>query len=118
MPKGDHTLQGVIGPVRGGSYIKSEEAIGIALLVIILAALLIIGCWYYKKRNGYVILQNRHLSNTAMGSLLARYYHSEEGNPLETKASLNDYTQTNLIPNAPPAYEKIASEQLPPAYSP
>ncbi|XP_078071466.1 melanoma antigen recognized by T-cells 1 [Mustelus asterias] len=117
MPKGDFPLQGVFGPGRGGPYLKSEEALGIALLVIILAALLIIGCWYYKKRNGYLILQNRHLSNTAMGSLMARH-HSEEGIPFETKDSLNDYTRSNLIPNAPPAYEKIASGQLPPVYSP
>ncbi|XP_078414639.1 melanoma antigen recognized by T-cells 1 [Cetorhinus maximus] len=117
MPKGDYTLQGVFGPGRGGPYLKSEEAIGIALLVIILVVLLIIGCWFYKKRNGYLILQNRRLSNTTMGSLMARH-HIEEGTPLETKASLNDYTSSNLIPNAPPAYEKIASEQLPPAYSP
>ncbi|XP_067886808.1 melanoma antigen recognized by T-cells 1 [Heterodontus francisci] len=114
MPKGDYTLQGVFGPGRGGPYLKSEEAIGIAILVIILVLLLIIGCWYYKKRNGYLILQSQHSANALMATL----HHSEEGTPLETKVCLNDCINSNLIPNAPPAYEKIASEQLPPAYSP
>ncbi|XP_067838398.1 melanoma antigen recognized by T-cells 1 [Heptranchias perlo] len=117
MPKGDFTLRGVFGSGRGGPYLKAEEAIGIALLVIIMAVLLIIGCWYYKKRNGYLILQSRHSPNTVMGSLMASNHHSEEGTLLETKMSLNDYTNSNLIPSAPPKYEKIASEKLPPAYS-
>ncbi|XP_060697642.1 melanoma antigen recognized by T-cells 1 [Hemiscyllium ocellatum] len=117
MPKGDYIMPGSFGARRGGLYLKSEEIIGIVLLVIILVFLLIIGCWYYKKRNGYLILQNRHLSNAVMGSLMARYHDSEEGTPLENKASLTDFMNSNLIPNAPPPYEKNASEQLPPEYS-
>uniref|UniRef100_UPI00398F7B8D melanoma antigen recognized by T-cells 1 n=1 Tax=Pristiophorus japonicus TaxID=55135 RepID=UPI00398F7B8D len=118
MPKDGNILQGVFGPRRGGPYLKSEEVIGIALLVIILVVLLIIGCWYYKKHNGYLILQSRHSPIAAIGSLMPSRHHGEEGTPLETKVSLNDYTNSNLFPNAPPTYEKIASEQLPPAYSP
>ncbi|XP_020389400.2 melanoma antigen recognized by T-cells 1-like [Rhincodon typus] len=118
MPKGDYIMPGSFGGGRGGLYLRSEEAVCIVLLVIILVFLLIIGCWYYKKRNGYLVLQNRHLSNTVVGSLMARHHDSEEGTPLESKSSLHDFTSSNLIPNAPPAYEKNASEQLPPAYSP
>eukprot|EP00062_Callorhinchus_milii_P020547 gi/632976316/ref/XP_007904729.1/ PREDICTED: melanoma antigen recognized by T-cells 1 isoform X2 [Callorhinchus milii] len=61
MPKQDFTLQGVFGLGRDGPYLRAEEAIGIGLLVLILAILLIIGCWYYKRRNGYMMLQVKRL---------------------------------------------------------
>ncbi|XP_016365825.1 melanoma antigen recognized by T-cells 1 [Sinocyclocheilus rhinocerous] len=64
---------------RGAGLIRAEEAAGIALLAVILTALLILGCWYYRRRGGYKMIR---------------------------------------IPNAPPAYEKIASRPSPPPYSP
>ncbi|XP_051876333.1 melanoma antigen recognized by T-cells 1 [Pristis pectinata] len=118
MPKSDYVLQGGFGSRGDGLYLKLEEAIGIAVLVIILVILLIIGCWYYKKRNGYLILQNRHVPDNAASSFMPSLHHNEEGTSLETKVPMNDYTHSNLIPNAPPAYDKIASEQMPPAYFP
>ncbi|XP_032873087.1 melanoma antigen recognized by T-cells 1 [Amblyraja radiata] len=118
MPKTDYTLQGGFGLRGDGLYLKLEEAVGIAILVIIILILLIIGCWYYKKRNGYLILQSRQAPNSAVSSFMPSLHHSEEGTPLETKDTMKDYTHSNLIANAPPAYEKTASEQMPPAYYP
>lgn len=40
-----------------GNLHLSFRAAGIALLVIILTILLIIGCWYYKRRNGYTMIR-------------------------------------------------------------
>lgn len=34
-----------------------NRAVGIVLLVVVLAALLILGCWYFKKRSGYKIIR-------------------------------------------------------------
>lgn len=36
-----------------------NRAVGIVLLVVILAALLILGCWFFKKRSGYKIIRVR-----------------------------------------------------------
>lgn len=33
------------------------RAAGIALLVVILVALLILGCWYFKRRSGYKMIR-------------------------------------------------------------
>ncbi|XP_069793375.1 melanoma antigen recognized by T-cells 1 [Narcine bancroftii] len=117
MPKNDYYVPGGFGSRADGLYLNLEEAIGIAVLVIILVILLIIGCWYCRKRNGYLILQSRHESNCAASSFMPSLHPSEEAT-LETKIPMNDYTHSNLIPNAPPAYGKIVSEQMPPAYSP
>ncbi|XP_078252061.1 melanoma antigen recognized by T-cells 1 [Rhinoraja longicauda] len=118
MPKSDYTLQGGFGSREDRHYLKLEEAIGIAILAIIFVILLLTCCWYYKKRNGYLTLQSRHAPNSAISSLMPSLHHSEEGRPLETKDTMKDYTNSNLIPNAPPVYEKTASEQMPPVYSP
>lgn len=37
--------------------VVQNRAVGIVLLVVILAALLILGCWYFKKRSGYKIIR-------------------------------------------------------------
>ncbi|XP_069620516.1 melanoma antigen recognized by T-cells 1 isoform X2 [Ranitomeya imitator] len=37
--------------------LSAEETTGIAILAIIAALVLIIGCWYFKRRNGYKILK-------------------------------------------------------------
>lgn len=39
--------------------VVDHRAVGIALLVVILAALLILGCWYFKKRSGYKLIRVR-----------------------------------------------------------
>ncbi|CAB1441657.1 unnamed protein product [Pleuronectes platessa] len=54
MPRGDFNIY--FASSRGG-FVRAEEAVGIALLVVILAALLILGCWYFKKRSGYRLIR-------------------------------------------------------------
>uniref|UniRef100_A0A8C6M8G9 Melan-A n=1 Tax=Nothobranchius furzeri TaxID=105023 RepID=A0A8C6M8G9_NOTFU len=54
MPRGDFNIYFASG--RRGN-VRAEEAVGIALLVVILAGLFILGCWYLKKRSGYRIIR-------------------------------------------------------------
>ncbi|XP_028661810.1 melanoma antigen recognized by T-cells 1 [Erpetoichthys calabaricus] len=101
---------------RGGtSYLRPEEITGIAVLVLILVALLIIGCWFYRRRNGYIMIKTRG----PVGSI-RKALRAGRGNEdlFENKVPLNDYGNFGpVVPNAPPAYEKI-QEQLPPPYTP
>ncbi|XP_069818038.1 melanoma antigen recognized by T-cells 1 [Dendropsophus ebraccatus] len=94
--------------------LSAEETAGIAILAIIAALVLIIGCWYFKRRNGYKILGKHNLSSSAIRSMMGA--SRENG---ECKVPLQDYnTLNNVVPGAPPAYEKIAGESQPPPYTP
>ncbi|XP_022071096.2 melanoma antigen recognized by T-cells 1 [Acanthochromis polyacanthus] len=112
MPRGDFNIYFASG--RRG-FVRAEEAVGIALLVVILGALLILGCWYFKKRSGYRIIRSlRSGSPSYTGG-----QYSEAGPSAENKMALTDFGSfRSVIPNAPPAYEKISSGPLPPPYSP
>ncbi|NWY57217.1 MAR1 protein, partial [Chionis minor] len=104
-------------------------ALGIGLLILVLGILLIFGCWYYKRRSGYKSLR---VSMTA--HFLACYYFDSilsllvvgtirtmvgEGTILDCKMAVQDYRNFNsVVPDAPPAYDKIAADQSPPPYSP
>uniref|UniRef100_A0A3Q3FZE6 Melan-A n=1 Tax=Labrus bergylta TaxID=56723 RepID=A0A3Q3FZE6_9LABR len=57
MPRGDFNIY--FASSRRGEHVRAEEyvAVGIVLLVVIIAALLILGCWYFKKRSGYKIIR-------------------------------------------------------------
>lgn len=48
------------------------RAVGIVLLVVILAALLVLGCWYFKKRSGYKIIRVRPSNQYNRHSLFLR----------------------------------------------
>uniref|UniRef100_A0A1A8F6P1 Melan-A n=1 Tax=Nothobranchius korthausae TaxID=1143690 RepID=A0A1A8F6P1_9TELE len=112
MPRGDFNIYFASG--RRGN-IRAEEAVGIALLVVILAGLFILGCWYLKKRSGYRIIRNpRSGSPSFTGG-----QYSEAGPSADNKMPLTDFGSfRSAVPNAPPAYEKISSGTLPPPYSP
>ncbi|XP_047425864.1 melanoma antigen recognized by T-cells 1 [Mugil cephalus] len=112
MPRGDFNIYFSSG--RRGD-VRAEEALGIALLVVILAGLLILGCWYFKKRSGYrIIRSSRSGSPNHMGG-----HYSEAGPSADNKMALTDFGSLRpVVPNAPPAYEKISSGPLPPPYSP
>uniref|UniRef100_A0A8C2WK77 Melan-A n=1 Tax=Cyclopterus lumpus TaxID=8103 RepID=A0A8C2WK77_CYCLU len=80
----------------------SRLAVGIILLVVILAALFTLGCWYFKKRSGYKIIR-----------------YSEAGPSADNKMALIDFGSFRpTVPNAPPAYDKLSSGPMPPPYSP
>ncbi|KAK5616802.1 melanoma antigen recognized by T-cells 1 [Girardinichthys multiradiatus] len=112
MPRGDFNIYFASG--RRG-YVRAEEAVGIALLVVVLAGLLILGCWYLKKRSGYKIIRN---TGSGSAGFTAGQY-SEAGTSADNKMALTDFGSfRSVVPNAPPAYEKISSGPLPPPYSP
>ncbi|KFV72629.1 Melanoma antigen recognized by T-cells 1, partial [Struthio camelus australis] len=93
-------------------------ALGIGIFILVLAILLIFGCWYYRRRSGYKSLRV---------SMAAHFLSSKgtiqtvvgERTALDCKMALQEYKNFNaVVPDAPPAYEKIAAEQSPPPYSP
>ncbi|XP_036384154.1 melanoma antigen recognized by T-cells 1 [Megalops cyprinoides] len=116
MPRGDFNVH--FASRGGGLYVRAEEAAGIALLVIILAALLIIGCWYFKRRSGYKMIRPQNASQS-WRSLMSSGQYRDGGAAAENKVALNEFSSLRqVVPNAPPAYEKISSDLLPPPYSP
>ncbi|NXU43400.1 MAR1 protein, partial [Drymodes brunneopygia] len=98
-------------------------ALGIGLFILVLAILLAFGCWYYKRRSGYkslrVSVAARFLSLMQRTSNLTIRNVVGEGEILDCKMALQDYRHFNsVVPDAPPAYDKIAADQSPPPYSP
>ncbi|XP_067399166.1 melanoma antigen recognized by T-cells 1 isoform X2 [Emydura macquarii macquarii] len=113
MPRGDRLPDGIFSTGKRYTYLAAEEAAGIGILVMVLAVLLIIGCWYYKRRSGYKSLQSKSSGASSLRSLAG------EDAPLDCKALLQEYSNFNsVVPDAPPAYDKISAEPLPPPYSP
>ncbi|XP_027736857.1 melanoma antigen recognized by T-cells 1 isoform X2 [Empidonax traillii] len=98
---------------RGHTYFAAEEALGIGLFILVLATLLAFGCWYYKRRSGYKSLQSKSSSVSTVRNVVG------EGAILDCKMTLQEYRNFNsVVPDAPPAYDKIAADQSPPPYSP
>ncbi|NXC17353.1 MAR1 protein, partial [Corythaeola cristata] len=100
--------------------------LGIGLFILVLAILLIFGCWYYKRRSGY-----KRLRVSMAALFLACHYFDnalfvgtirtmvDEGTIPDCKIALQEYRNFNsVVPDAPPAYDKIAADQSPPPYSP
>lgn len=111
MPRGDFNIH--FASRRG--YVRIEEAVGIALLVVILAALLILGCWYFRKRSGYKKIRSPRLRTQG----LSGGQYSEGGESADNKMAQTEFGNLRTaVPNAPPAYEKISAGPLPPPYSP
>ncbi|TWW66100.1 Melanoma antigen recognized by T-cells 1 [Takifugu flavidus] len=68
-------------------YVRAEETVGIVLLVVILAALFVLGCWYFKKRSGYKLIRSPR-----SGSPGYTGGHYSEGEPeAENKMPLTDF---------------------------
>ncbi|NWV04910.1 MAR1 protein, partial [Ptilonorhynchus violaceus] len=94
-------------------------ALGIGLFILVLAILLAFGCWYYKRRSGY-----KSLRVSVAAHFLSCYVSTirnvvGEGEILDCKMTLQEYRDFNsVVPDAPPAYDKIAADQSPPPYSP
>lgn len=53
-----------------------HRAVGIVLLVVVLAALLVLGCWYFKKRNGYKIIRVRPSNQYIRHLMCLCLYHT------------------------------------------
>ncbi|NXJ98726.1 MAR1 protein, partial [Corythaixoides concolor] len=92
-------------------------ALGIGLFILVLAFLLIFGCWYYKRRSGYKRLRVSMASkSSSVGTIRTMV---DEGKILDCKMALQEYRNFNsVVPDAPPAYDKITADQSPPPYSP
>ncbi|XP_020485474.1 melanoma antigen recognized by T-cells 1 [Labrus bergylta] len=113
MPRGDFNIY--FASSRRGEHVRAEEAVGIVLLVVIIAALLILGCWYFKKRSGYKIIRTPRSGSPGFTGV----QFSEAGPSAENKMALTNFGSFQPpIPNAPPAYEKVSSVPLPPPYTP
>ncbi|XP_010170843.1 melanoma antigen recognized by T-cells 1 [Antrostomus carolinensis] len=112
MPRRNHP-DGNFFRAKGYSYVAAEEALGIGLFLLVLAILLIFGCWYYKRRNGYKSLRSKSSSVGTIRTMVG------EGTTLDCKMALQEYRNFNsVVPDAPPAYDKVAADQSPPPYSP
>ncbi|KAL6071352.1 hypothetical protein STEG23_006200 [Scotinomys teguina] len=121
MPQGEayfgHPRQG-----RSHSYVTAEEAAGIGILTVVLGIALLIGCWYCRRRSGYRALAEKRL-HTGTQSILKERCPSEQYScdglgHQDSQLSFQEKNHQPVVPNAPPAYEKLSSDQSPPPYSP
>ncbi|KFQ28743.1 Melanoma antigen recognized by T-cells 1, partial [Mesitornis unicolor] len=93
-------------------------ALGIGLFILVLAILLIFGCWYYRRRSGYKSLRVS-MAVCFLACMGTMRTVAGEGTTLDCKMALQEYRNLNsVVPDAPPAYDKIAADQSPPPYSP
>ncbi|NXN88722.1 MAR1 protein, partial [Bombycilla garrulus] len=118
MPRRYDHLDGNSFRGKGPTYFAAEEALGIGLFILVLAILLAFGCWYYRRRSGYKSLQVSVAAHFLSSVSTIRNVVGE-GKIVDCKMALQDYRDFNsVVPDAPPAYDKIASDPSPPPYSP
>ncbi|XP_073908019.1 melanoma antigen recognized by T-cells 1 isoform X2 [Castor canadensis] len=96
---------------------EPKRAVGIGILTAVLGILLLIGCWYCRRRSGYRTLTDKSLHAGIESKLRERCPHEGLGYQ-DSKLSFQEKNCEPLVPNAPPAYEKLSAEQSPPPYSP
>ncbi|XP_006208211.1 melanoma antigen recognized by T-cells 1 [Vicugna pacos] len=102
---------------HGHSHITAEEAAGIGILTVILGILLLISCWYCRRRSGYRSLKDKSI-HAGTQSTLTRRCPGEGLGHQDSKLPSQENNCEPVVPNAPPAYEKLSTEQSPPPYSP
>ncbi|KAM9367322.1 melanoma antigen recognized by T-cells 1 [Phaethornis superciliosus] len=113
MPRRNHHPDSNFFRGKGHSYLAAEEALGIGLFILVLAILLIFGCWYYKRRGGYKSLRSKSSTMDTVRTVAG------DGTVLDYKTPFQEFNNFNSeVPDAPPAYEKIAADQSPPPYTP
>ncbi|NXG14561.1 MAR1 protein, partial [Grallaria varia] len=118
MPRRNDHQDGNYFRGKGHTYFATEEALGIGLFILVLAILLAFGCWYYKRRSGYKSLRVSMAAHF-LASIILTTTLRNEGTLLDCKMALQEYRNFNsVVPDAPPAYDKIAADQSPPPYSP
>ncbi|KAM9641334.1 melanoma antigen recognized by T-cells 1 [Trichechus inunguis] len=118
MPREDAQLiHGYPRKGHGHASITAEEAVGIGILTVILGILLLLGCWYCRRRSGYRILKDKSL-HAGTQSGLTGIYPCKELAHQDSKLPFQEHNCGLVVPNAPPAYEKLLAEQPPPPYSP
>uniref|UniRef100_A0A8C5LCM2 Melan-A n=1 Tax=Jaculus jaculus TaxID=51337 RepID=A0A8C5LCM2_JACJA len=123
MPRGEtHSIYSYPRRGHSHSYTTTEEAAGIGILIVVLGISLLVGCWYCRRRSGYRTLMDKGLhvgtqSTSKERCPQERCSHEGLGHQ-DSTLSFQDKTPKLLVPNAPPAYEKLSAEQSPPPYSP
>ncbi|XP_004678062.1 PREDICTED: melanoma antigen recognized by T-cells 1 [Condylura cristata] len=117
MPKDEaHFTYGYTKKGNGHSYITAEEAAGIGILTVILGILLLIGCWYCRRRSGYGTLKDKSFHASTRSTLTGRCPCEVAGHQ-DRKLPFQENNYDSVISNAPPAYEKVSAELSPPPYS-
>ncbi|XP_007944528.1 melanoma antigen recognized by T-cells 1 [Orycteropus afer afer] len=140
MPREDaHLIYGYPRKGHGHASITAEEAAGICILTVILGILLLVGCWYCRRRSGYRNLKDKSLQAGTQSALTGRCLckqlaHQDSKLPFQVhnlwtsgrlrscilvfdKSILIKNKQTR-VPSAPPAYEKLSVQQSLPPYLP
>ncbi|XP_016069724.1 PREDICTED: melanoma antigen recognized by T-cells 1 [Miniopterus natalensis] len=102
---------------HGHSYITAQEIVGIGILTVILGLLLFLGCWYCRKRSGYRRLKDKSLYAGTQSTLTGICPREGPGYQ-DSKLTFQGNNYEPVVPNAPPAYEKLSAQQSPPPYSP
>ncbi|XP_006881372.1 PREDICTED: melanoma antigen recognized by T-cells 1 [Elephantulus edwardii] len=118
MPRDDTYL--VYGHMRRGhshGSVTAEEAAGIGILTVILGVLLLVGCWYCRRRRGYRVLSDKSLHADGESALPEKSLCKEPARQ-DSKLPSQEHSRAPVVPNAPPAYEKLSPDQAPPPYSP
>ncbi|KAM6170106.1 melanoma antigen recognized by T-cells 1 [Rhynchocyon petersi] len=119
MPRDDAYL--IYGhPRRGHRHgaITAEEAAGIGILTVVLGVLLLVGCWYCRRRRGYRALKDKSLLEADPQSVQTGKFSYKESAQQDSGPPFQEHSCAPLVPNAPPAYEKLSADQSPPPYSP
>ncbi|KAF4025380.1 hypothetical protein G4228_017416 [Cervus hanglu yarkandensis] len=118
MPREEaHFFHGSPRKRHSHSYVTAEEAAGIGILTVILGILLLLSCWYCRRRSGYRSLKDKNIHAGTQSTLTGRCSHEGLGQQ-DSKLPFQENKCKPVIPNAPPAYEKLSAEQSPPPYSP
>ncbi|XP_021489907.1 melanoma antigen recognized by T-cells 1 [Meriones unguiculatus] len=121
MPREDSHFN---NPRKGHSYdhVTAEEAAGIGILIVVLGISLLLGCWYCRRRSGYRTLMDKKLHAGTKSTLMERcpseQCSSEGLGHQDSPLPSQEKNHQPVVPNAPPAYETLSSNQSPPPYSP
>ncbi|XP_036892243.1 melanoma antigen recognized by T-cells 1 [Sturnira hondurensis] len=102
---------------HGHTYITAEGFAGIGILTVILGILLLLGCWYCRRRSGYRSLKDKSFYAGTQSTLTGRCLSKGPG-PQDSKLPFQENNYDLAVPNAPPAYEKLSTQPAPPPYSP
>ncbi|XP_036040208.1 melanoma antigen recognized by T-cells 1 [Onychomys torridus] len=104
------------------SYVTAEEAAGIGILTVVLGIALLIGCWYCRRRSGYRTLTEKRLHAGTQSILKGRCLSEQNScdglGHQDSPQSFQEKNHQPVVPNAPPAYEKLSSDRAPPPYAP
>ncbi|KAK1334508.1 hypothetical protein QTO34_005514 [Cnephaeus nilssonii] len=86
-----------------------------------LGLVLFLGCWYCRRRNGYNGYGSLKVGKSCYVGTQCTFTRRCPREGLGHQDSKLPFLENNyepVVPNAPPAYEKLSAQQSPPPYSP